>query len=116
MTKEDLYYIDHGDVWHRISGHPKRVCDGTAQLGIAYSEDTLFKAGSERSVLDWIQKTKGKDTGFEIEAVFFPVSEATINELNLCLMYTGRVAHILRNLEAIGIADPTLAERPKYPV
>lgn len=115
MKTEYYYYIEHGDVWYRGAGTPNHVCGANENLGIAYSDDVLFKAGSELSIQKWLEKKAGNTGGFEIDTVFFPVSPATVTELNLCITHSGRVQFILENLNRIGDEDPSLHKRIQYP-
>jgi hypothetical protein len=127
------YVIRHGDVW-RQSGNPglvgnglHHVCDGTGELAVAYQGDVLLKVGGASSVDAWLDANREKfeqmremlagmgEDDDELVVLKLPVSQAIVDELNLCVAISGRVARLRENLERIGVEDPSLFERPRYP-
>lgn len=118
-----MYVIRHGDVWWKareetpLSSGLEHVCGAHDQLAVAWIDDRLLKMGSEKSVKAWLAKNGQFAIGDgDVLSVFFPVSEATVGELNNCLANGSRVTGLLDRLEAIGVADPSLFLRPVYPV
>lgn len=115
------YVIEHGDVWrvapgkrlaNGFSSNKTHVCDGTAELAVAMTDDVMLKHGSAEAVDDWVSK---KAAGIDVTVFRFPVSPETVRELNLCAENTTRAAHIVANLTRIGAETPTLADLPRYP-
>jgi hypothetical protein len=129
------FVIAHGDVWKRTSGRTfaggglTHVCDGTGEMAVAYQGDVLLKVGSADAVDAWHVANRGKfdlmremlssnDEGhddLEVVVVKVPVSQPIIDEINLCVAISGRVAKLRENLVKIGADDPSLLERPRYP-
>jgi hypothetical protein len=113
------YIIEHGDVWIRtheagkLDNGLRHVCGANDELAIAYGEDTIFKLGSASGVEAFMRKNAG--SGFDITVVSFPVSEATVAELNACHANNARIRDLLENLGRIGDADPSISERPRFP-
>jgi hypothetical protein len=119
-----LYVIAHGDVWrnrgeNRLTGGPDlaHVCDGTGEMAIAYDGEVLMKVGEAKAVREWCDRARAKAPGLldDLAMASFPVSEATVSLINDCVERSGLVAKLPKLLDEIGIADPSLAQRPRYP-
>jgi hypothetical protein len=129
------YVIRHGDVWKQNAGPGLvdngllHVCDGTGEMAIAYQGDALLKIGGASSVDAWLDANREKldqmremlagmgedDEDLDLVVLRLPVSQAIVDELNLCIAISGRVARLRENLERIGVDDPSLFDRPRYP-
>lgn len=132
------YVIRHGDVWKMrsrpalpgsLSDGLEHVCDGTGEMAVAYQGDVLLKVGSAASVEDWFEGNRAKfdqmremlldmgedDDDLEVVVIRVPVSQEIVDEINRCIAISGRVARFRENLERIGVADPSLLDRPRYP-
>jgi hypothetical protein len=127
------FVLEHGDVWKRSSASSRlgtgleHICDSTGELSVAWQGDILLKVGSAEMVNRWMDANRAKFDGMremmeamgdefeEIMVVRVPVSQAIIDEINLCVAISGRVARLRENLERIGIEDPSLFDRPRYP-
>jgi hypothetical protein len=114
-AKIEEYVIDNGEVWLK-SAHPplignglKHICGPGDALAIAYVGDILLKVGSAKSVGGQSAKLRQQceifDEG-ELQLITFPVTPETVAELNLCLRYSGRVAHLIERLTEIGKLYP----------
>lgn len=126
MQYDGPYVIRHGDLWFvsRTDLAGRRVCDGTQAIGVAYDAENgvLHKHGHLPRVQEWAAATRQKflEAGFDdmakgIVVIGFPVSEATVAELNACIAISGRVLQMEENLTRLVASHPKLADPPRYP-
>lgn len=126
------YIIQHGDVWKRSStgfGGLQHVCDGSGELAIAYQGDVLLKVGEASKVDEWLDLNRNRfqsmrdmleamgEDGDDLDVVVVkvPVSQDIVDEINRCVAISGRVARLRENLTKIGVEDPSLLERLRFP-
>lgn len=126
------YVIQHGDVWKRSStgfGGLQHVCDGSGELAVAYQGEVLLKIGEASRVDEWLDLNRDRfrsmrdmleamredGDALEVVVVKVPVSQDIVAEINRCVAISGRVARLRDNLEKIGLGDPSLFERARFP-
>lgn len=126
------YIIQYGDVWKRSStGFEglQHVCDGSGELAIAYQGDVLLKVGEASKVDEWLDLNRNRfqsmrdmleamgEDGDDLDVVVVkvPVSQDIVDEINRCVAISGRVARLRENLTKIGVEDPSLLERLRFP-
>jgi hypothetical protein len=119
------YVIKHGDAWmERITVPGQKpnlihMADGSGMLAVAYdaTSGTLLKHGNAQLIELWAADARQRHTDdiTSIEVVAFPVHKATIQILNDCIDYSGRVAQIRQELEKAGQQHADLANRRPSP-
>lgn len=109
------YFLRDGEVWFRRSTSDEHhVCGGSQKLSVAMDvqDGILHKHGSEVSVSKWWEKYHAKIAAhpemaelFPIEVVTFPINQAVLDELNLCIATSSRIARFTDFLKAQSADD-----------